>query len=299
MEWKNIELDDRERLNEFLLGRFQTGDLTFTNLFIWRIGKNLKYKINDDILYIKGTEDKSEFYYIPLPKHGDFRKIKKQISELLKVNTVIRAVPEGVRILLEDYFSFQEERDRFDYLYKVEKLIELKGRKFHNKKNQVNRFEKIYDFSYEKIDSTNIKEVMDFEDKWCQDRECSIYKGLDKESLGIREIFENYESLYLKGGLLRVQGDIVAFSIGEEITPNTGLIHIEKGDIKYQGVYQEMNKIFLKKEFSHLEYVNREEDLGIDGIKKAKESYNPAMLLKKYIITGEKDLKIEKSVKKC
>lgn len=78
MEWKNIELDDRERLNEFLLGRFQTGDLTFTNLFIWRIGKNLKYKINDDILYIKGTEDKSEFYYIPLPKHGDFRKIKNK-----------------------------------------------------------------------------------------------------------------------------------------------------------------------------------------------------------------------------
>ena len=294
MEWKNIELDDRERLNEFLLGRFQTGDLTFTNLFIWRTGKNLKYKIDDDILYIKGTEGENEFYYIPLPKHGDFRKIKKQISELLKANTVIRAVPEGVRILLEDYFLFQEERDRFDYLYNVEKLIELKGRKFHNKKNQVNRFEKIYNFSYEKIDSENIKEVMAFEEKWCQDRECSIYKGLDKESLGIREIFENYESLYLKGGLLRVQGDIVAFSIGEEITPNTGLIHIEKGDIKYQGVYQEMNRIFLKKEFSHLEYVNREEDLGIDGIKKAKESYNPTMLLKKYIITGEKDLKIEK-----
>jgi hypothetical protein len=294
MEWKNIQLEDRERLNEFLLGRFQTGDLTFTNLFIWRIGKNLKYKIIDNILYIKGTEDKIEFYYIPLPKHGDFRKIKKEISEILKSGLVLRAVPEGVKILLENYFLFQEERDRFDYLYSVEKLIELKGRKFHNKKNQVNRFEKIYNFSYEKIDSKNLKEVMAFEEKWCQDRECSIYKGLDKESLGIREIFQNYEALQLKGGLLRVNGEIAAFSIGEEITPNTGLIHIEKGDIKYQGVYQEMNRIFLKKEFSHLEYVNREEDLGIDGIKKAKESYNPAMLLKKYIITGEKDFKIEK-----
>ncbi|WP_320046339.1 phosphatidylglycerol lysyltransferase domain-containing protein [uncultured Ilyobacter sp.] len=294
MEWKNIGLEDREKLNEFLQGRFQTGDLTFTNLFIWRMGKNLKYKIDNDILYIKGIEDKSEFYYIPLPKHGDFRKIKKEMSAILKTGAVLRAVPEGVRILLENYFSFQEERDRFDYLYNVEKLIELKGRKFHNKKNQVNRFEKIYDFLYEKIDSKNMKEVMAFEEKWCRDRECSIYKGLDKESLGIREIFENYEALNLKGGLLRVNGEIAAFSIGEEITPNTGLIHIEKGNTKYQGVYQEINRIFLKKEFSHLEYVNREEDLGIDGIKKAKESYNPAMLLKKYIITGEKDFKIEK-----
>ncbi len=127
----------------------------------------------------------------------------------------------------------------------------------------------------------NIKELMEFEEKWCQDRECSIYKGLDKESLGIKEIFENYDALQLKGGILRVGGEIAAFSIGEQITPNTCLIHIEKGDIKYQGVYQEMNRIFLKEEFSHLEYVNREEDLGIEGIKKSKVSYNPVMLLKK------------------
>jgi hypothetical protein len=294
MEWKNIQLEDREKLNEFLQGRFQTGDLTFTNLFIWRRGKNLKYRITDDILYIKGSEEQSEFFYIPLPRHGDFRKIQKEISELIKSNDTIRAIPEGVKILLENYFSFQEERDRFDYLYDIEELIELKGRKFHNKKNQVNRFEKIYNFSYEKIHSKNIKELMEFEEKWCQDRECSIYKGLDKESLGIKEIFENYDALQLKGGILRVGGEIAAFSIGEQITPNTCLIHIEKGDIKYQGVYQEMNRIFLKEEFSHLEYVNREEDLGIEGIKKSKVSYNPVMLLKKYIISGEKHLKIEK-----
>ncbi|WP_319370872.1 phosphatidylglycerol lysyltransferase domain-containing protein [uncultured Ilyobacter sp.] len=294
MEWKNIQLEDRERLNEFLQGRFQTGDLTFTNLFIWRIGKNLKYRIIDDILYIKGIEDDREFYYVPLQKHGDFRKIKKEISVLVKNGAVIRAVPEGVRILLDNYFLFKEERDRFDYLYSIEDLINLKGRKFHNKKNLVNKFEKIYEFSYEKINNENIKDVIEFEEKWCQERKCSIYKGLDKESLGIRDIFENYEVLQLKGGLIRVHGDIAAFSIGEEITPNTVLIHIEKGDIKYQGVYQEMNRVFLKKEFSHLEYVNREEDLGIEGIKKAKESYNPVMLLKKYIILDEKDLKIEK-----
>ncbi len=293
MEWKNIELEDRSKLLEFLQGRFQTGDLTFTNLFIWRKGKNLKYRIKDDILYIKGEEDGREFHYIPLPKHGDFRKINREISDLIREGGFIRAVPEGCRILLRDHFSFTEERDRFDYLYNIEDLIELKGRKFHNKKNQVNRFEKSYDFSYEKINRDNMYEVISFEESWCQDRECSIYKGLDKESLGIKELFENYEELHLKGGFIKVDSRIVAFSIGEEITPNTALIHIEKGDIKYQGVYQEMNRVFLKEEFSHLEYVNREEDLGIEGIKKAKESYNPVMLLKKYIISGEKDLKIE------
>jgi hypothetical protein len=293
MEWKNIELEDRKKMDIFLRGRFQTGDLTFTNLFIWRKGKNLRYKIEDEILYIKGDEYGKEFYYIPLPMHGDFRKIRGEISELIDRGVSIRAVPQGCRILLENYFSFAEEIDRFDYLYSIEELIELKGRKFHNKKNQVNKFEKMYNYSYEKITRDNIHEVMNFEKGWCHDRECSIYKGLEKENIGIKELLENYEELCLKGGIIKVDDRIVAFSIGEKMTPNTALIHIEKGDIKYQGVYQEMNMRFLEEEFSHLEYVNREEDLGIEGIKKSKRSYNPVMLLKKYVISGEKHHGIE------
>ena len=285
MEWKKIELEDISKIKNFIDKRFQTGDLSGVNLYMWRNAKNLEYFIDEDMLVIRGVEEDIPFIYPPVSM--DNERIRETVSHHLKDGYLIRGIPEDIYEPLKEDFLFVEERDRFDYLYLVENLISLKGRKYHKKKNHLNHFLKSYDFQYEHITRENIEDVIRFQRSWCQDRECHLDKGLSSEMDGILEVLENYDQLGITGGLIRIDDEVAAFSIGEEITPDTVLIHIEKGDIQYKGIYQAVNKMTLENEFSYLTYVNREEDLGSENLRKAKESYHPHTLLTKYRSTSK------------
>jgi len=178
--------------------------------------------------------------------------------------------------------SFVENRDRFDYLYSISELIELKGRKYHKKKNHLNRFKELYSFTYEPITQENIKELKNVWKEWFAKTEESASEGLKMENLGLLDVFRNYLFLSIKGAIIRVNGKIIAFSLGESLNDETVVIHTEKADINYHGAYQIINQQFLEKEWSCFRYANREEDLGIEGLRKAKLSYNPVLLAKKF-----------------
>ena len=284
--WKTISLEDREIIDSFTKNRFDTCDLNFSNLFLWSKGDNLEYKIQNDCLMIKGKSLGKKFAYTPISKNDDPLKLKICFEEFLNDGIPIICIPEKYKNLLETQFSFSEYRDSFDYIYRREDLAFLKGRKFSKKKNRINNFTKLYQFKYEPIDKDNIPSVIEFQKQWQSERDGDSEEILHSEHLGILSLFENFSSLNLKGGVLKVDEKVVAYSLGEILNSDMGVIHIEKADSTYIGSYQVINYLFAQNEFGSVTYLNREDDSGDEGIRQAKESYNPVFLLKKYTVSA-------------
>ncbi len=285
MDWKILEIDDFKIFKEYMQHyKYRTYDTSFTNLFMWSFSRKTQYKIMDGFLCIRGELNSVDFLYFPIGNKVFTEVITDLIHEFgteFKMRAVNKEMADFLKTKFPGKFIYKNEDGRGDYIYKTSDLIELKGRKFHSKKNLINRFEKLYDYTYEEISPENIEEVINFQKWWCQLKRCKLRKSLKDEKIGVLKVLENYEKLDLHGGLIRVNNKVVAFSIGEYINEDTAVVHIEKADHNYLGAYQMMNKLFVEKEFSKCEYINREEDLGIPQLEKAKKTYNPVEILEK------------------
>ncbi|PAF44592.1 phosphatidylglycerol lysyltransferase domain-containing protein [Helicobacter sp. 11S02629-2] len=288
--FKEISLENKDLIKSYLAKEtFLISDITFGNLFIWRHARKIEYAIVKDCLIIKTTyEGKNPFIFFPIGE-GD----KKQA--LLDLKTYFQSSGERLELhsvesknleLLKELFpdaKVELNRDRSDYVYVTKELIELKGRKFHKKKNHFNRFlEEHAGFTYEPMSEANLEELIELQTKWHKLNDDPSDKGLYFEHVGIIDVFKHFDKLGLEGGLIRCSGNIMAFSFGEIATNEMCVIHIEKADISYRGAYQAINQQLLSHAFSMILYANREEDLGIEGLRKAKLSYNPTMIVEKY-----------------
>lgn len=282
MDWKKLTIDSREELQKFLKNKFETSDMNFTNLFLWSFSENIQYTVENEILYIKGFYEGNEYYFSPVSKDDNKDKIITAVKKIKEKNGKIVFIPESYKEFLKEDFIVTEERDSFDYIYLQEDLAELKGRKFSSKKNKINKFKKTYNFTYEKISRENIEDIRIFQREWTENRKEDTI--IISETMGIEELLNNYEILELRGGVVKVNGKIVAYAIGEKLTENMGVIHIEKGIFDYQGSYQMINMYVAKEEFSDVELMNREDDFGSLGLREAKLSYQPIKFIKKYSI---------------
>lgn len=282
MDWKKLTIDSREELQKFLKNKFETSDMNFTNLFLWSFSENIQYTVENEILYIKGFYEGNEYYFSPVSKDDNKDKIITAVKKIKEKNGKIVFIPESYKEFLKEDFIVTEERDSFDYIYLQEDLAELKGRKFSSKKNKINKFKKTYNFTYEKISRENIEDIRIFQREWTGNRKEDTI--IISETMGIEELLNNYETLELRGGVIKVDGKIVAYAIGEKLTENMGVIHIEKGIFDYQGSYQMINMYVAKEEFSDVKLMNREDDFGSLGLREAKLSYQPIEFIKKYSI---------------
>lgn len=282
MNWKKLTIGSREELQSFLKNKFETSDMNFTNLFLWSFSENIQYAVEDSVLYIKGIYEGDEYYFSPVSKGNNEDEIRDATKKIKESKGRIVFIPESYKGFLKEDFTFAEERDSFDYIYSQEDLAELKGRKFSSKKNKINKFKKIYNFTYEKISKDNIEDVRAFQREWTKNRQDNAI--IISETMGIEELLNNYETLGLRGGVIKVDGKIVAYAIGEKLTENMGVIHIEKGIFDYQGSYQMINMYVAKEEFSDVKFINREDDFGSIGLREAKLSYQPIDFIKKYSI---------------
>ncbi|MCX3067269.1 phosphatidylglycerol lysyltransferase domain-containing protein [Cetobacterium somerae] len=282
MDWKKLTIDSREELQKFLKNKFETSDMNFTNLFLWSFSENIQYTVENEILYIKGFYEGNEYYFSPVSKDDNKDKKIDAVKKIKEKNGKILFIPEIYKEFLKEDFIVTEERDSFDYIYLQEDLAELKGRKFSSKKNKINKFKKTYNFTYEKISRENIEDIRIFQRKWTENRKEDTI--IVSETMGIEELLNNYEILELRGGVIKVDGKIVAYAIGEKLTENMGVIHIEKGIFDYQGSYQMINMYVAKEEFSDVKLMNREDDFGSLGLREAKLSYQPIEFIKKYSI---------------
>jgi hypothetical protein len=161
--------------------------------------------------------------------------------------------------------------------------VELKGNRFHKKKNLLNQFKRHYDYTYAPLSPETVTQAMNMQSDWCTWRDCESSDTLSAENQVIEKILIQWENLAaLCGGFIAVGGNIVGYTVAEQLTDNTLLIHFEKGNPDFKGAYQAINQMFLETAVDHFSIVNREQDLDEPSLRDAKLSYHPSGFLKKY-----------------
>lgn len=207
----------------------------------------------------------------------------------LESGAEITRVPESLAKIWQaarpESIELQEERGSWDYVYLVEELAELKGNRFHRKRNHYNQFLKLYDWEYKSMTRDDISAVLSMQEEWVQWREDSSSPSLIAENKAVERVLGNWDKLpNLLGGIIYVDGKLVAYTVGEPLGQDMAVIHFEKACTEFRGLYQAINSMFLQNDCSVFKYVNREQDLDDPGLRKAKESYNPVDYIRKQIV---------------
>ena len=228
-------------------------------------------------------------YYIPIGA-GDKQGALKIMLELCQQEGIpLHLEPITVKereLLLEWFpgrFLIESNRNCYDYIYSREKLAGLRGKKMQKKRNHIARFKDDPDWSYEPITKDNLAETRFMAHNWICSREEKWNEDMENEFSVLEDAFANYDALGLRGGILRQHGDIVAFTMGDPLNSDTFLVHFEKAFPEVQGAYPMINQQFVQQATEGFEYINREDDTGDLGLRKAKLSYYPEILLKKYV----------------
>jgi hypothetical protein len=200
-----------------------------------------------------------------------------------------RVPQEMVKAFFADRARFRVEPtpDQSDYVYLTEDLIELKGNLYHRKKNHLNRFLREYPQAvYLPLTPERIPACLELQEDWCNLKNCLENPSLMREDQATYEILATFSRLPLKGGVVLLNKKVIAFTLGEALNPETLVIHIEKADPQYPGLYAFIHQKFLEHEGFRYRYTNREQDLGEEGLRKAKQSYYPHHMVEKYTIIG-------------
>ena len=289
--FRPITPEAREEITSFTLHSYgQICDLAFANLYGWAVKYETSYCISDETLFIRFTSPQRAHpaYLVPiLREEGCVSQAILRLKETAEAGSyplVLMGVTPLCRERLETFcphaFTFLESEGNADYIYLREKLVTLSGKALQSKRNHVNKFEKSYDYTFEPITGENAMECMALEQTWLREHG-SEADGEDKEEEVIHRLLTHFEELQLSGGILRVEGKIVAFTIGSPINETTFGVHIEKARRDYDGAFTMINKLFAATIPEQYTYVNREEDLGIEGLRQAKLSYKPEIILPK------------------
>lgn len=298
MIFKNIDMESREILNPYFdLVDYEACEYCFNTLYMWQHLYKTGYYIGDGFAVIVAEYEGDTFSILPLAKPEDMPKVIKFVVDYFeKENKKIyfRGITkEVVEFLKENYegkFQYTEERDLFDYIYDGESMRTLKGRKNVKKRNHINFFLKEYEgrYEYRLLDENDFDACLQLVEEWTSNKEENneVSEEMEEELIGMKKLFANYDILKdrLKIAGIFIDGKLEAFTMGEYINPNMALIHIEKANPSIRGLYPFINQQFLVNEFSDAEFVNREEDLGIEGLRKAKLSYHPCRFVEKYTV---------------
>lgn len=293
IDFKQISVEDREIITSFTMNSERRNcDLSFANLCSWQFLYNTQYAVIGNYLAFKFFVNGQLAYMMPVGK-GECCDILKALKEdtdkenqPFRMLGVCNSMKEKIETITPDKFDFTSDRNSFDYIYLRTDLAELKGKKYQPKRNHANKFYKTYE-NHEFIDISrdNIGECLKMEDEWCRANNCDEQNGLDKEWKSINFALKHFEEIGLKGLMLRVNGKIAAFTYGMPINQTTFGVHVEKADTEIEGAYTVINQEFANRIPEQFIYLNREEDLGIEGLRKAKLSYQPTLLLEKFVAT--------------
>lgn len=280
-----LELRDRPLVNTYLR-KFppEVSELTFTNLFVWRGARPIWFIETRGALAFLTTshpqdQEPTVLFGPPLGDAPAFSLIARLNVHLTQMVRIPAAV---ARHLAERGLQIESDRDNADYVYRVADLAALKGRLFHKKRNLIAQCLAHHTCRYEEITARVIPECREMMARWCNIRSCALDPGLCGESQAIEEALARFQEFELIGGAVRVNGRIEAFAIGEALSPGTAVCHFEKAMPQVQGLSQVINQWFALYSLGSFEFVNREQDLGIPGLRQAKESYYPHHLVEKY-----------------
>lgn len=293
IDFKPLTLEDAAWVKPLLWEAGERGaEYSFANALIWGTFYKVECARRGNFLLSRSASSSSNYMY---PRGtGDLRYAIDCIIEDAAergVPLVLRGVSisakEELERLFPDKFDYSLQRDIADYIYTVKDLLELAGRKFQPKRNLVSRFTKTYNWNYEAITAQNIEECIAMSREWCRLNCCEENCSMEMENSVAIQMLNCFVALDLKGGLLRVDSKVVAFTIGEPLNQDTFIVHIEKAFTEYIGAYQTINQLFIRHNALDFVYVNREDDAGDHGLRKAKESYHPVFMQEKYLVKGK------------
>ncbi|MCR8746548.1 DUF2156 domain-containing protein [Romboutsia lituseburensis] len=298
MIFKEINIDSKKELDPYFeMVDYEACEYCFSTLYMWQHVYKTGYYIGDDFAVIVGEYEGDSFSILPLATRENLSKVIDFVIDYFKKSNkkiYLRGITsEVVELLREKYpnkFEYIEERDLFDYIYDAEGLRSLAGRKNQKKRNHINYFIKEYEgrFEYKLLDKSNFNECLDLMKEWTSNKEENdeFDEGMDDELSGIKKIFNDFKILKDKVKIagIYIDNKLEAFTIGELLNDNMALVHIEKANPNIRGLYPYINQQFIVNEFKNVEFVNREEDLGIEGLRKAKLSYHPCRFVEKYTV---------------
>ncbi len=288
LNFKTPEIEDKNWVKEcFSKAHSMSYEYAFGSVFVWRTAYSTKIARYKDFFICRwGKNDYS--YSLPIG-NGDFKDAVLQIiddAKSLGITPKIYGVTESYKEMLEECFpkKFRYDYDdgNNDYIYNVSDLADLKGKKYHGKRNHVANFKRNNpDWSYEEINEKNISDCIDLHTNWIYDKDEND-SDYSLEFDAVLSGFENYKELGFFGGIIRVNSKAIAYTYGEALNDSCFISHFEKAPAEINGAYAIINQEFAKRlrELGY-EYVNREEDMGLEGLRKAKQSYHPCLWLKK------------------
>lgn len=287
-----LRLDDRPLFSEFLHAyQPETSELTFTNLYIWRNHYGLRWSLRDDMLVLLCEPPGPPPFFLPPVGPGPRRDAAVELLDWLRRE---RQVPEPCIARADDRlarelsegagFAIGPQREHFDYVYETGKLIALAGRAYHAKKNHLNKLRASCRFSYEPMTPEHVPACLAFQSAWCDCNRCADDLSLMHEWDAVRELLGAFDRLEVTGGVITIEGRVEAFTVGELLNAETAVVHIEKANAAIPGLYTAVNQQFCEHAWGGVPRINREQDLGDEGLRQAKLSYHPARLVEKYVI---------------
>lgn len=287
LDFKLIEIGDKEKLSGYLKNNTYLGwDYCFDMLYIWNVFGEMRVATNDFAAFVYTKFFGKCVYYPPYTDtmENQIRAIDVIRNESLTRGCLMRVVgisKEVAERLDPEIYDIETDRDNSDYIYNASDLINLSGKKFHSKRNFVSRFKRLYSYEFREYTDADRDAVFGLYDDW---HDHAGHETLELERKVITRALDNYKELGLKIGVITIDGKLAAFSISSVENDLVAHAMIEKGDTKYEGIYQIINQQTAENFFQGVQYVNREEDMGIEGLRKAKLSYNPVLLLDKYTV---------------
>lgn len=294
LDFRPLGMEDKERVQRYTLGSWrQNCDLSFANLFSWRFYYRTEIAEWGGFLLFRFNACHEQLAYMMPVGSGSLKPVVEAMMDdaraagapflMLGVCAATRAELEAE---FPGQFEFQLDRDYFDYIYLRTDLATLRGKKFQPKRNHINRFKATYPhYEYQELTPALVPECLRLENSWCQANDCAENQALQDERRSMTTALQHIDELDIRGGVLRVDGRMVAFTYGAPINADTFDTCVEKADTSIDGAYAMINYEFANHLPDTFTYINREEDLGLEGLRKAKLSYQPEVLLEKYIVT--------------
>ncbi|HWQ57607.1 MAG TPA: phosphatidylglycerol lysyltransferase domain-containing protein [Clostridia bacterium] len=293
MDFRSIDVSMKSMVEGYTRPwKLTCSEYTFTNLLIWGAEDKIKLAEEDGALFfLLDYGEGNRFMFAPLTRDpaGDYVNALNRAVAYCRgggIAPVFRAVSGPIReaFLRCPGYSLEEDRDNFDYVYTVEGLRDLAGKKLHAKRNHINQFMAQYAgrYDYVRLNPDMLFECMELYNEWLSGKPPDDPDAVG-EYVAIRTLITHMDELSVVGAGIRIDGRLRAYTLGERIDEEMAVVHIEKADADIPGLFTVVNNLFVRNEFAGLKYVNREEDMGLEGLRRAKLSYNPAYLIEKYI----------------
>ena len=293
IDFKPVTLCDKRWVDEIVRAEgSRSADYNFGNIYIWDNRFRQLIACKDGRMLTKLRYEGKPTFVFPIGT-GPLRPAIEELRAFAAAKgygpLCLRGITEEHRALLEreypDAFAYTEDTDNADYLYEAEKLATYAGKALHGKKNHCNRFEAENDWRFIPLTREQIPGCLDMLDVWSEENAGRLFRSIVYEHAAIVRAFAAFEKLGLEGGVLYANGKIVGFTLGEFASEDTFDVHFEKAEVDLNGAYpmtcRELTRMLLAK-YPSLRYMNREDDMGIEALRRSKESYKPAFLLRKY-----------------